>query len=210
MDKSKIAVDIFNKRAQLYQDKFMNVGMYHRSFDLFCEHIPQHAEVLEIACGPGNITQYLLKKRPDLTLLGTDLAPNMLELARINNPGTQFQLMDAREIGKMEKKYDAILCGFCMPYLSKEEVIKWIVDAAGVLKTKGAVYISTMEDDYSKSDFKTGSAGDQLYIHYHLADYIVKALSENGFTLIDLERQAFPEQDGTSTTDLLIIAQKTE
>lgn len=208
MDKSKIAVDIFNKNANLYQDKFMDVNLYGKSLDLFCSTLKKDAEILELACGPGNITKYLLDKRADFKILGTDLAPNMVALAKINNPTAEFKVMDCREINKLEKKYDAIMCGFCLPYLSKEEAIKLIADASQLLKAGGVIYISTMEDDYAKSAFKKGSTCEEIFMHYHQADYLTQALKENKFMVIDLKRQDYPEKDGTKTTDLILIAEK--
>ncbi len=208
MDKNKIAVEIFNKLAQDYQDKYMDVSLYHDSFDVFCSQIKKNASVLELACGPGNVTQYLLKKRPDLNILGTDLAPNMIELAKINNPQANFQLLDSRKIISLNKTYDAIMCGFCLPYLSKEEAIQLISDAAKVLTNNGVIYISTMEDDYSKSDFKKGSSGDEIYMHFHEEDYLVEALKTNEFKNIDIKRQNYPTTDGSIVIDLIIIAQK--
>ena len=35
MDKTKIAVDVFNKLANLYQEKFMDVNLYGDTFDFF-------------------------------------------------------------------------------------------------------------------------------------------------------------------------------
>jgi len=152
MNKTQIAVNIFDKCVSLYQDKFMDVSLYHSGFDLFCNSIKkQNAEILELACGRGNITKYLLDKRPDFKILGTDLAPNMLALAKKNNPTAEFQLLDSREILKLNKTYDAIMCGFCLPYLTKEEAIQLMEDAAKILNANGVIYISTMEDDYSKS-----------------------------------------------------------
>lgn len=209
MDKTKIAVEIFNKHASVYQNKFMDVSLYHDTFDTFCNHIKnQNAEVLELACGPGNITKYLLHKRPDLKIFGTDLAPNMIELARINNPEAKFDIMDSRAIEKLKKTYDAIMCGFVLPYLSKEEAIKLISDSVAILNPKGVLYISTMEDDYSKSGFRTGSAGDEIYMHYHQADYLTEALKDNGFYIIDLQRKIYPVQDNINTVDLILIAEK--
>jgi 2-polyprenyl-3-methyl-5-hydroxy-6-metoxy-1,4-benzoquinol methylase len=208
MDKNQTAVSIFNKNANLYQDKFMDVNLYGKSFDLFCSTLKKDAEILELACGPGNITKYLLNKRPDFKILGTDLAPNMVALAKINNPTAEFELMDCREIFKLEKKYDAVICGFCLPYLSKEEALKLIADASQLLKTGGIIYISTMEDDYTKSAFKKGSTGEEIFMHYHQADYLTQALKENKFMVIDLKRQDYPEKDGTKTTDLILIAEK--
>lgn len=208
MDKNQIAVDIFNKNANLYQDKFMDVNLYGNSFDLFCSTLKKDAEILELACGPGNITKYLLNKRPDFKILGTDLAPKMVELAKINNPTAEFKIMDCREIGKLEKKYDAIMCGFCLPYLSREEALKLIADASQILKPGGVIYISTMENDYAKSGFKKGSTGEEIFMHYHQADYLTQALKENKFMVIDLKRQDYPEKDGSKTIDLILIAEK--
>lgn len=209
MDKNKQAVEIFNKLAQGYQDKFMDVSLYHDSFDVFCNLIKKEdANLLELACGPGNITQYLLKKRPDLTILGTDLAPNMIELAKTNNPKANFQLLDSRNINSLNKTFDAIMCGFCLPYLSKEEAIQLIADASNVLTNDGVFYISTMEDDYSKSEFKKGSSGDQIFMHFHEGAYLTEALKINGFKHMDIKRQNYPTTDGSIVIDLIIIAQK--
>lgn len=210
MDKSRMAVDVFDRRAQLYQEKYMDVGLYHDTFDFFCDHITRdNAEVLEIACGPGNITRYLLTKRPDLKIFGIDLAPNMIELAKKNNPQAEFQVMDCRDIGRLHKSYDAIMCGFALPYLTKEEAVKLIRDASGLLHPGGVLYISTMEDDYSRSRLMRSSSGeDEVFIHYHQADYLTQALAESGFTILDLQRKVYPAHDGTTTTDLVIVARK--
>jgi len=178
MDKTKIAVEVFDKLAELYQQKFMDVSIYSESLDLFCKVLPKNAEVLELACGPGNITSYLLKNRPDLKICGTDLAPNMIRLAKQNNPSAEFGIMDCREISRLEKKYDAIMCGFCLHYLSKEETIKLIQDALTLLNTGGFLYLSTMEDEYSKSGLRRGSTGDEIFMHYHEAAYLTEALEK--------------------------------
>ena len=220
MDKTKIAVNVFNKNAQLYQNKFMDVDLYADTFDFFCNAIAkENAELLELACGPGNITKYLLNKRPDLKILGTDLAPNMIALAKINNPTAEFQLMDCRDLGITGKKparqsggiytaggYDAIMCGFCLPYLSKEESIKLIQDASTILNPEGVLYLSTMEDDYEKSGFKKGSTGEEIFMHYHQVDYLSAALTENNFKILKLQRKHSIMTDGTEVVDLILIS----
>ena len=208
MDQTKIAVDIFNKLANGYQDKFMDVSLYHDSLDIFCDNIKkENATVLELACGPGNITKYLLEKRPDLEILGTDLAPNMIELAKINNTTAEFQLLDFRDIESLNKKFDAIMCGFGLPYLSKEEAIQFIKDSNQQLNDNGVLYISTMEDDNTKSGFKTGSTGYTIYQNFHQADYLSATLEENGFNIIHLDRMEYIHNE-EKTTDLIIIATK--
>lgn len=207
MDHILSAEEVFNKNAALYQEKYMNVEPYHASFDLFCQYMPtENAAVLEIACGPGNITQYLLEKRPDFRILSTDIAPNMLELARTNAPGATFQRMDARDISHLSRKFNGIMCGFCLPYLNREETAKLIADASQLLEPGGVLYLSTMEDDYDKSGVVTSSAGDKVYMYYHAADELRTALEKNGFEIIATDRKQYPGFDGNMTTDLLMLA----
>lgn len=208
MDKTKIAIAVFDDRANEYQEKFMAQDLYHASFDRFCDAVtPQQAHVLELACGPGNITRYLLEKRPDFRILATDLSPNMLDLARKNNPGASFQLLDCRAVGQLDRSFDAVMFGFGLPYLSKRAALKLIRDVSGLLRPGGMFYLSTMEDDYRQSDWKLPSSGvgPKVFIHYHQADYLVEALQRNGFDLIDASRVDFP---GATTQDLLLLARK--
>ena len=208
MDKNKIAVDIFNKLAVNYQEKFMDVSMYHNSLDFFCNSIQKkHAEILELACGPGNITKYLLEKRDDFKILGTDLAPNMIALAKQNNPKANFELMDCRAINSISRYYDGILCGFGLPYLSKEEAIQFIDDVSNRLNKNGVLYISTMEDENSKSGYKTGSTGDSMYQNFHEVNYLIQSLEKNKLEIIHLERNKYLHNN-EETTDLIIIARK--
>ena len=203
-----MAAEIFNKHASLYQDKFMDVSLYRGSFDFFCYSIKkQNASVLELACGPGNITRYLLDKRPDLKILGIDLAPNMIALAKQNNPSAKFEVMDCRTIKSFNKKFDAIMCGFCLPYLSKEEALKLISDAYELLNANGVIYISTMEDDYSKSALKKTSKGDDIYMHYHEEGYLVNALKESGFKIEFTDRKN-SISNNEPFVDLILIAKK--
>lgn len=204
-----MAINVFDKCANSYQDKFMDLDLYHDSFDVFCNNIKKdNAHILDVACGPGNITHYLLNCRPDFQILGIDLSPKMIALAQKNNPEAEFQVMDCRNISSMNKQYDGLMCGFCLPYLSKEEAIEFIKNTSKALTINGLIYISTMEDDYSQSGFKTSSSGDRMFIHYHEADYLTQALNENGFKIIDLRRQVYPSQDDVQAIDLIIIAEK--
>lgn len=184
----------------------MDVSLFADTIDFFCDHITANdASILDIACGPGNITRHILNTEPDYKMLGIDLSPKMLELAQINNPTAKFQLLDCREIGSIEQKFDGITCGFCLPYLTREEAIELIANVPGLLTKGGMFYLSTMEDDYEKSRFQVSSTGDQVYVNYHQEDYLTKALRDNNFEIINLKRFSSPDKDGLMITDLVLI-----
>jgi 2-polyprenyl-3-methyl-5-hydroxy-6-metoxy-1,4-benzoquinol methylase len=199
-------VEAFDKAAKIYQDKFMDVTVFADTFNFFCDNIPtKNADILDIACGPGNITKYLLDRNPDYNMLGIDLSTKMLDLAQANNPTAQFQLMDCREINKIEKRFDGIMCGFCLPYLTRAEAIELIANVSGLLKPDGVFYLSTMEDDYAKSGLIVSSLGDQVYLNYHQEDYLAKAFRENNFEVIDTKRFKSTDKDGVIVIDLVLI-----
>lgn len=210
-DRIKETIETYNDAAKAYQDKFMNMNLYNDTYDTFCDLITKsNAKIFEIATGPGNVIKYILCKRPNFKVFGIDLSSNMIELAKQNNPEADFAVMDCRDIHVIDTKFDGILCAFCLPYLSKEESLKLISDAALLLEPDGVLYISTMEGDHNKSGYETTSfSGDnRVYIYYHQADFITACLSKLGFDIFDLQRKQYPEPDGSFLTDMIFIARK--
>ncbi|MBL7725139.1 MAG: class I SAM-dependent methyltransferase [Chitinophagaceae bacterium] len=181
MDKYKETFATWNNIASIYQDKFMKMDLYDETYDQICNSIDKpKAKLLEIGCGPGNITKYLLSKRPDFDIFGIDIAPNMIELAKLNNPTAQFAVMDCRQIKNLDKKFDGIIGGFCLPYLSQTECDELISASYDLLNDNGLIYLSLIEGDPGKSDFKVGSGG-RVYFYYHKLDHIKSQLNSFKF-----------------------------
>ena len=198
---------LFNKRAQEYEAKYMDVSHYADTLQLYCNHLPPDARVLDVACGPGNITRFLLNRRNDLRIFGTDLAPNMVALAQANNPEASFVVADMRRVAETDSRYDAVVCGFGLPYLSKDEAAAFIADVAQILSPGGRFYLSTMTADKDETRLQQSSDGkDALVTHYHAESSLRNALEHAGFGIVHAQKQPFPEQP--DTTDLIIIAQK--
>lgn len=207
-DNSKASSDTFNKHARLYQKKYMHLTMYDETYDRFCELLTKKgARVLDAACGPGNAARYLLRHRPDFELVGVDLAPNMIELARESAPAGSFAVHDCREVAELGT-FDGIVCAFVFPYLSPEEVVQFITDAAISLTPGGVFYLSTMEGKHKDSGFQTTSTGDKVYVYFHSEAELVSALGKHGFSVVDLRRMPSPGSAAHKTTDLFIIAVK--
>jgi ubiquinone/menaquinone biosynthesis C-methylase UbiE len=207
MHKTNMAVAVFDKHALEYEQRFMDVSLYAEMLNTFCDSImKKEATILELACGPGNITRYLLDKLPELKITATDLSTNMLELAKKNTPEATFELMDCRDIDKLSKKFDGIVCGFCLPYLDKEEALKLIKDSASVLSENGVLYISTIEGDYSTSGLTTNSHGDSVYMYYHEEKYLKQAIEEH-FEIIGSDHKSYIH-NGAEIKDLILVAIK--
>ncbi len=209
MDNYLITFASWDKVADAYQDAFMEMRIYNESYDIFCEKIATNeARILELGCGPGNITKYLLNKRPKYKIHAIDTSQNMIKLAMENNPTASFSVMDCRAIGTLTEKYDGIISGFCLPYLAKDDCETLIKHCAALLDTNGCLYISTIEGKYEQSGYEVGSTGDKMYVHYYEHDFLSGCLENNNFS--DLESISIPytKRDGTTSTHLVIMARK--
>lgn len=209
MRKQDNTAGIFSKYATGYQEKYTDVSLYMHYLDFFLENLKkEQAEVLELGCGPGNLTGYLLEKRSDLNILGIDIAENMLRLAKINHPSVEFRKMDARNITELNKKFDAVVCGFCLPYLSKEGAERLIRDISNILNTNGILYLSTIHGDYKNSGYKfsENAPRDKLYTYLHERAYLEKFLQDANLDILKMELIDNPDNE-PGEEDLVIIAQ---
>lgn len=210
MNRNHQTLHNWNQLAQAYQDKFMEMDLYNSTYDVFCEAVEkENARVLELGCGPGNVTNYLINKRPNYSILATDTAPSMIELGRINVPKAQFQLLDVRDMLGLNQQFDAILGGFVIPYLDSKETEQFIADSFQLLNDKGVLYFSCIERETSYSETQTSSDGKiTMEVNYHTADFLLASLEKNHFQLLSVFRIDYPKPNGTIDIHLIIIAQK--
>lgn len=209
MDRYKETFVTWDKIALLYQDKFMNLDLYNDTYDFICNSITKdNSKILEIGCGPGNITKYLLSERPDFDILGIDISPNMIELARKNNPTASFAILDSRKIDQIETKYDGIVSGFCLPYLSNIDSQKFIKDCYNLLNKNGLIYISFVEGEPSKSDFKVSSSGYRSYFYFHNLEDLKKQLIKNKFKELKIFKVTYEKTETEIEIHTILIAKK--
>ncbi|MCU0434960.1 MAG: class I SAM-dependent methyltransferase [Bacteroidia bacterium] len=208
-DRYKATADTFNSFAETYLQRFGEETLYHDTFDALCKLLPPHSKLLEAGCGPGHIARYLLAQRPDLQITGTDIAPAMIELARKTCPGATFVVKDIRTIYELGNGFHALLCGFVTPYLSKTDCVNLLTHAHEMLTENGLVYISTIEGDYEKSDWKTGSSGThRAFQYYYRKTDWENLFSETGFEIIGFWQKNLLLPNGNEEAGLVFIARK--
>lgn len=144
---------LFNKIAYYY-DKLMKNIDYEGWVDYFiklCELFNVFPEkILDVACGTGNPTKYLVERGYRVT--GIDHSEKMLEVAKSKfkkEENVKFLKMDMRSI-KLDERFDAAFSFFdSMNYLLEEKDIKACFKGIyDVLKEKG-IFIFDMNTYYS-------------------------------------------------------------
>ncbi len=133
----------------------------------------------------------------------------MLALAEKNNPTTTFEVLDCRNIRTLNNKFDAIVCGFCLPYLAETDVTQLIKDSFQLLHHAGLIYISIIEGDYSQSKLETSSDGqDSMFVHYYNEAFMTSAFEANHFSIVKIIRIAYSRGNSEPALHMVIIAKK--
>jgi 2-polyprenyl-3-methyl-5-hydroxy-6-metoxy-1,4-benzoquinol methylase len=209
MDKYEETFETWDKVAYLYQEKFMDLDLYNETYDFICNSIlKDNARILDVGCGPGNITKYLLSKRPDFDILGIDISPNMIKLAKKNNPTARFNVLDIRNSNQIQSSFDGIICGFCLPYLSQNDCKNLIISCSNLLNENGLLYISFIEGDPEKSDFKTSSTGNRTYFYFHDLIELKNQLSKSGFTEQFILKTEYKKSENEKELHTILIVKK--
>jgi ubiquinone/menaquinone biosynthesis C-methylase UbiE len=98
--------------------------------------------VLDMACGPGNLTRILAEAvAPGGEVVGIDLAPGMIELARaagISN--ARFEIMDIENLGFGDATFDVVTCGHGLQFCP--DLLRALREARRVLRRGGRLAAS--------------------------------------------------------------------
>lgn len=209
MSNHKENTETWNNIAQEYADKFMGLDLYIDTYDSFFKTIKnKSASILEIDCGPGNITQFIAKRSTDFKIEAIDISENMIALAKKNIPEANYQVMDCRNVAHLEMRFDAIVCGFTIPYLSQTDCSKLLSDCFDLLEEGGIFYLSFVSGKAEDSGYICGNQGDRLYFYYHDGRWVNRELERNGFMVINEFEKKYQKSEDSVERHTILFAKK--
>jgi ubiquinone/menaquinone biosynthesis C-methylase UbiE len=104
-------------------------------------------EVLDVACGTGELPRLLLERWPDLNITGADLSPGMLEQAKSKNLGTVTWLQrDAASLAVPDGRFDYVICTNSFHYFPHPR--EALQEMRRVLRPRGTLVLVDWCDDY--------------------------------------------------------------
>jgi len=134
-----LSIQRFDQFADEYAQRFMDLKDYADSIERFCDWIGKpEPNILELACGPGNVTRMLKIRFPESKITAIDLAPQMIEIARKHLPDIDFRVMDVRNISAIPELIEDTITGILIPEKNEQA----IADAILKLINDPALYIS--------------------------------------------------------------------
>jgi ubiquinone/menaquinone biosynthesis C-methylase UbiE len=96
--------------------------------------------VLDVACGKGATTRYLLNYYPPEAVTGINISEKQLETCRANAPGCTFLLMSATDMAFENDAFDNIICVEAAFHFDTRE--DFLCEAHRVLKPGGRLVLT--------------------------------------------------------------------
>lgn len=208
-DPYESTIATWKKLATVYHEKFKDIRIYDQSYEAFCNHFTiENPRILEVGCGPATVTTWLKSRLPKSKILATDVSLEMIEEAKKHLTSVDFEVLDAREINQVDGLFDGVFSGFCIPYLTKVDLDKFIESASRLLNNNGIFYLSCIEDNYSNSTIQTGSTGDSMPVHYYLEADLLELFELNGISHISTSRINYPLPTDANQIHLIVLGRK--
>ena len=204
MNKNQIeTIESYNQSSKDFMDKIGSLKNYNETYDYLINLLNENDNVLDLACGPAQISRYLLD-RININITGVDLSVEMLKIAKNNIPNGIF-INYSIVTFKPDISYNLIILGFGIPYLDKNQTIQCIKNSASMLIDNGYIYISFMDGDNEGFEETSFGGKNKFYIYYHKKENIKNILEDNGIEIIKEYAIDYNEKDGRITKDIILI-----
>jgi malonyl-CoA O-methyltransferase len=132
----------YGEIAEAYEAFFPSLQRYEgRVEDFLAETVMPGARVLDMGCGPGQLTRAL---PPDVEVVGLDLSPEMLEVARRGRPSGTYRLHSYREpLAGEGGRFEVALAVGCLDFC--EDLPRTLGHLAEALAPGGRLLFTVLE-----------------------------------------------------------------
>jgi ubiquinone/menaquinone biosynthesis C-methylase UbiE len=207
-ERKKIIKNAYNLAAEEYAGKcfyeLYDKPLDRKLYDLFFERVVNKGTVLEIGCGPGEVSNYL--KMRGLDIIGLDLSEKMIEIAKRLNPFIDFRIGD---VFKLEFKNNSV-AGIVAPYLivnfTAADVALAISEIQRVLIQNGQLLIAfhSGDEEVEINDFFV--KGNTIPYTFFDPEKVKNQLETSGFRIVEyINRMPY---EGEVTKRTYIFAEK--
>lgn len=206
MDGNWLAVDTYDKIADVYTQQYFNDLSDAPWIDKFLHYLPPQAKILDVGCGPGEFTRYILDKNFDIT--GVDLSRAMIDIARERVGKEYFAIMDMCDLDYQPSTFDGLLAAYSLIHIPSSKVPHTLAGFYRILKPCGCLMIITQHGKPDRVVDEPLMAGEKMFINFFTGQRIASLLRAAGFTIIHQEELAIDDPDALSDRVIYTMARR--
>ena len=143
-DWNGLLVESYDRVAERYAEQFFN-ELDRKPFDRglldrYADTVRGHGKVCDLGCGPGHVARYLQAR--GVEVLGVDISPRVLEVARQLDPGIRFDQGDMRALDLPDSSLGGVVAFYSIIHLARSVVPQALDEMMRVLRPGGVILIS--------------------------------------------------------------------
>jgi ubiquinone/menaquinone biosynthesis C-methylase UbiE len=177
---------------------------------LFCELVlgaDLGTNVGDIGCGTGRLDPFLAAR--GLAPRGVDLSPEMIRVARREQPDFEYEVADLRELPFADASLAGIVCWYSLMYLPPEDRPAAFQELARVVKPGGCLLTAFKAGDGTlRRGGRTTGLGVEFDIWWLTPAEMERRVNEAGFATV-FWGGVPPEKEGASAQGFLIARKAT-
>jgi SAM-dependent methyltransferase len=202
MQEQKNIIECYDKTAKNYADKYID-ELSKKHFDRmllksFASENSNKGKLIDLGCGPGQTTKYL--SGCGLTdLVGVDISPAMVTVAKSIHPMLNFETADILNLKYPDKTFGSAIAFYSIVHFDYEQVKIAFKEIKRILADNGEFLFSFHVGDnvVHLDDFLDHQVNIDFY--FFETNKITDLLTETGFEIIDaIERYPYKDVEYSS------------
>ncbi|MFE0381656.1 class I SAM-dependent DNA methyltransferase [Streptomyces inhibens] len=184
--------EAFDAIGDRYNEAFPHKEGQIASGAWLADTLPDGSRILDLGCGTGLPTARQLSDAGH-RVVGIDLAPSMVKLARDNAPGAEFHRLDIADLrgGRLggPGSFDGIVAYFSLLMLPRAEIPYALGMLHDLLRPEGLLALSMVEADVD--DFTIPFLGNSIRVSGYLRDDLRRVVHDAGFDVVGEDAYAY-------------------
>tara|TARA_R110002049_G_scaffold21045_22_gene77449 strand:- start:6016 stop:6819 length:804 start_codon:yes stop_codon:yes gene_type:complete len=145
--------------------------------------------ILDVACGKGATTAYLLRYYSPENVVGINISERQLEIARQNAPGVSFQNMSAMEMNFAAESFDNMICVEAIfHFVTRVDFLK---SALKLLKPGGSIVFSDMLMTWDGEDRRERRTTENFVPDLETYRSVLESIGFTSVTVEDITEQSW-------------------
>ena len=156
----------------------------------FAEDTRGRGLVADLGCGPGHVAGYLHEQ--GVAMLGIDLSPEMIRVARRLHPGLDFRVGDMKQLDLPDSALAGVIAFYSIVHFDSSELGAILLEVRRVLKPGGLALLSFHIGDQVVHVEDLFGAAVSLDFRFHDPRAVVEALRSANLKVIEhVEREPY-------------------
>ena len=177
--------DTYNRIAEDWYRDHHQDDWWVEGTDKFISFLKPGDRVLDVGCGAGVKSDYLIQK--GLDVIGIDFSEKMIGLAQKNVPEGKFQVLDLYQLDALREVFDGDFAQAVLLHVPKEKITAVMKLLVEKIKPNGYLYIAVKEKRPGEPDGKTVTENDYGYSYERFFSYYTKEEIEKQFKDLKLQ-----------------------